>query len=151
MDLEEAYDKIYRYAYFKLHDRHLAEDITQETFLRYLNSRDSHGGYEMRYLYTITRNICIDEYRKTIWEPITEEYENGFGVDPTESVLTSLSVNEALAKMKEQDRELLLLRYVNKESVGTISKLYQCSRFVVYRRIKRAKDDLERLLGGEDS
>lgn len=29
-DLEEQYDKIYRYCYFKLHDADLAEDIRQE-------------------------------------------------------------------------------------------------------------------------
>lgn len=35
MDIEEQYDKIYRYCYFKLHDMQLAQDITQETFLRF--------------------------------------------------------------------------------------------------------------------
>ena len=148
MDLEQAYDKIYSYAYFKVHDRHLAEDITQETFLRYLNHSGKRG-YEIRYLYTIARNLCIDEYRKTSWEPITERLENSLGDDPTESVLTGLSVNDALAKMKEQDREILLLRYVNEESVGTISRICQCSRFAVYRRIKKAREEFERLLGGD--
>ncbi len=149
MDLEQTYDKIYRYAYFKVHDRHLAEDITQEAFLRYLN-RSGNRDYNIRYLYTITRNLCIDEYRKTLWEPITETFENSLGDDPTESILTVFSVKEALAKMKEQDRELLLLRYVNEESVGTISKIRQCSRFAVYRQIKKAKEEFIRLLGGED-
>ena len=149
MDLEQTYDKIYRYAYFKVHDRHLAEDITQEAFLRYLN-RSGNRDYNIRYLYTITRNLCIDEYRKTLWEPITETFENSLGDDPTESILTVFSVKEALAKMKEQYRELLLLRYVNEESVGTISKIRQCSRFAVYRQIKKAKEEFIRLLGGED-
>ena len=36
MDLHEQYDRIYRYLYFRLHDRHTAEDLTQETFLRFL-------------------------------------------------------------------------------------------------------------------
>ena len=35
MDIEEQYDKIYRYCYFKLYDTQLAQDITQETFLRF--------------------------------------------------------------------------------------------------------------------
>ena len=38
MDIEEQYDKIYRYCYFKLSNQQLAEDITQETFLRFLES-----------------------------------------------------------------------------------------------------------------
>ncbi len=36
VDIEEQYDKIYRYCYFRLRSRQTAEDITQETFLRYL-------------------------------------------------------------------------------------------------------------------
>ena len=33
-EIEEQYDKIYRYCYFKLQKREIAEDITQETFAR---------------------------------------------------------------------------------------------------------------------
>ena len=36
MDIEEQYDKIYHYCYFRLYDKQLAQDITQETFLRFL-------------------------------------------------------------------------------------------------------------------
>lgn len=32
MSIDEQYDKLYRYCFFKLHDRELAEDVTQETF-----------------------------------------------------------------------------------------------------------------------
>ncbi len=39
MDLEEQYDKIYRYCYFKVRRRETAEDITQETFLRFFESK----------------------------------------------------------------------------------------------------------------
>ena len=73
MELGQAYDKIYQYAYFKLHNSHLAEDITQETFLRYLNSSERRGGYEMRYLYTIAKNLCIDAFRKAKHETFAEE------------------------------------------------------------------------------
>ena len=38
MDLEEQYEKIYRYCYFRLRHQQMAEDITQETFLRFLES-----------------------------------------------------------------------------------------------------------------
>ena len=38
MDVGAQYDKLYRYCYFKLHNRDLAEDVTQEAFLRYFES-----------------------------------------------------------------------------------------------------------------
>ena len=39
MDLENAYDKIYRYVYFRIKDQTVAEDITQETFLRFISQK----------------------------------------------------------------------------------------------------------------
>ena len=39
MNLEEQYDRIFKYLYYHLHDIHMAEDLTQETFLRFLESR----------------------------------------------------------------------------------------------------------------
>lgn len=65
MDMEEQYDKIYRYCYFKLYDKQLAQDITQETFLRFIRqdlSLDNHK--ELPYLYTIAKNLCVDNFRK---------------------------------------------------------------------------------------
>ena len=31
MNLEEQYDRIYKYLYFRLHDQHTAEDLTPDT------------------------------------------------------------------------------------------------------------------------
>ena len=62
MDLEEQYDKIYRYCYFKIRQREIAEDITQETFLRFFERSDYISkGRSLQYLYTIARHLCIDE------------------------------------------------------------------------------------------
>ena len=44
IDIGEQYDKIYRYCYFKLKNQYLAEDITQETFLRFLESAGGKAG-----------------------------------------------------------------------------------------------------------
>ena len=59
IDLEAQYDKIYRYCYYRLRDRERAEDVTQETFLRWFASdtyRDR--GQLLHYLYKIGRASC---------------------------------------------------------------------------------------------
>ena len=38
MNLEDQYDRIFKYLYFHFRDRHVAEDMTQEAFLRFLES-----------------------------------------------------------------------------------------------------------------
>lgn len=150
MDLEEQYDKIYRYCYFKVQSKELAEDITQEAFLRFLGSKEySESGKGLRYLYTIARNLCIDEYRKLQAEPIDsgELEEKLLLQGHEETVVNKLAIRQALDRLDAENRELLLLRYANEVSVATLAKLFGMSRFALYRRLnkllKEMKDSLE--------
>ena len=57
-DMDEQYDKIYRYCYMKLKHRQVAEDVTQETFLRFLeNNTYKDIGKEISYHLTIGQVI----------------------------------------------------------------------------------------------
>ena len=140
MDLEEAYDKIYRYAYFKLNNQSAAEDVTQETFLRWISQKGNVREYEIKYLYTIARNLCIDEYRRVKPDPIPEDYDAPAPYDDRQE--ERMMVREALEKLPPEDQEILLLRHVNGEAVGTICKALGISRFAAYRRLKSAEDKL---------
>lgn len=148
IDIEEQYDKIYRYCYFKLHNRETAEDITQETFLRFLESgsyRDT--GQVLQYLYTIARNLCIDEYRKPRPQALSGGEE---AICPQERLLTSLALYTALSELEQEDRELLLLRYANGVPASVIGGMYSLSRFGVYRRLSKILRKLQKKLKKED-
>lgn len=148
MELEEQYDKIYRYCYFKTHSRETAEDITQEAFLRFLESRSyTDRGSALQYLYTIARNLCTDEYRRAKTCPLDEE---SLGSYSDAEMLMRSSLKDALDRMNEEDRELLLLRYVNELPVKVIAGLYGISRFALHRRLSKAVKDLKDKLGEED-
>ena len=59
-NIEKQYDKIYRYCYFKLHNRHTAEDITQETFLKYFDKYNDFEDINMLpMLYTGKRKMNV--------------------------------------------------------------------------------------------
>lgn len=146
LDLAGHYDKIYRYCYGKLKQRELAEDITQETFLRFLNhGHDFHTAHALPYLYTIARNLCIDEYRKK--KPLlTIEEERLEDAGAEEKMFGDVAVRLALAGLEEEERELLMLRYVNETPVYVICKIFGLSRFSVYRKLKTALKKLEECL-----
>ena len=158
IDFEEQYDKIYRYCYFKVQRRETAEDIAQETFLRFLESeRYQNTGKSLQYLYTVARNLCIDEYRRKGREPLPEEYaeqeavtQGQMGNTEEERRLNTIVLREALLELEEKDRELLLLRYVNEVPVSVICKLHGMSRFALYRRIKEILKVLRDELGKEN-
>ncbi|MBR6626633.1 MAG: RNA polymerase sigma factor [Lachnospiraceae bacterium] len=147
-DIEEQYDKIYRYCYFKLHSAELAEDVTQETFLRYLEH--DHGlttVSALKYLYTIARNLCVDEYRKPKIESIDESIPD---YTMEEKLITNLTVGTALSKLASDEQELLLLRYANEVPVSALGKIYGLSRFAIYRKITSASNKFREELRKED-
>lgn len=154
MDLNEQYDKLYRYCYFKVHDREIAEDITQEAFLRFFESESYQDtGKALQYLYTIARNLCIDEYRKKQNTSLEEINESELPVQtdqPQEHLLDRLAIQSALSSLDEDSRELLLLRYGNEFSINVISQLMGMSRFAVYRKTKHLLQQLKSQLGKED-
>ena len=135
MDYEAQYDKIYRYCYFKLQNQTVAEDVTQETFLRFLeNSTYKERGKELNYLYTIARNLCIDESRKRVLEELPEEVsEEG----PEARVIENVVMKQAMEVLTPEERELVLLRYVNEVPVKVICELRGCFRFSLNRQIKQ--------------
>ena len=150
MDIELFYDKIFRYCYYRIGDKTTAEDLAQETFLRFLNS-DSR--MPERYLYTIAKNLCIDEYRKTrpiLTDEAGSEADEIPGPDETESMVDRMTILNAMEQMPEEEREVLILRYVNDESVSDICVLTGLSRFAVYRRCKEAANRMKELLGKEN-
>ncbi len=148
MDYEAQYDKIYRYCYFKLNNATVAEDITQETFLRFLeNSTYKESGKGLNYLYTIARNLCIDEYRKKVCEEIPEDLlQEG----AEESMVENLDMRRALEKLTPMEHELVLLKFVNEVPVKVICELQECSRFALNRKMKQVLKKLRGYLE-EDS
>ena len=138
MNIEEQYDKIYRYCYFKLYNKQLAQDITQEAFLRfYRQGLSFDNGKELPYLYTIANNLCIDEFRKQTVDSI-EELENEATSDPSEEWVDALVLRSIVSKLPNDEQELLFLRYANELPITSISKITGISRFAVYRRLSKS-------------
>lgn len=148
MDLEEQYNKIYRYCYFKLHHQQMAEDITQETFLRFWESNDyCERGQKLQYLYKIAHNLCLNEYRRKQVEPLEDEI---LTEDKEDEILTNIVVKEAVQCLTMEEQELLLLRYVNEVPVSDICSILKISRFSLYRKNMKILRKLKNILGEED-
>ena len=138
MDIEEQYDKIYRYCYFKMYDDQIAQEITQETFLRFCKQGLNLGSdKELPYLYTIAKNLCIDHFRKRTVESLEEITEEVID-DPTEDMISNLTLRMTISKLPEDEQELIFLRYVNEVSITTICKITGLSRFAVYRKLSKS-------------
>lgn len=147
-DLDQYYDKIYKYTYFKLGSIHQAEDITQETFTRfYQQNTYMDKGKPLAYLYIIARNLCADFYKQDTTELLQDDMVADSNIHDLES---RLALKQALEKLDVEIAELLLLRYSNHFSMKELSQITGLSRFSIRRRINDGLSELSKYLKEDD-
>lgn len=148
LELEDQYDKIYKYCYFKVKNPHIAEDLTQETFLKYFSQNSYiNRGKPLAYLYTIAKNLCIDTYKKTENLSLDDDIES---IDTIEDFETNIALKQAISTMSKDLQEIVLLRFVNDLSMAEISYIMGLSRFAIYRKVNSALKKLKFILREED-
>lgn len=66
--VRKYYPDIFRYCRYHCFDTEYAEDLTQETFVRFFEkfAEYHHFGKAKNYLYTIAGNLCKDYYKKRL-------------------------------------------------------------------------------------
>ena len=128
---EEHFDKIYRYVALRIGDRAEAEDITQQVFLKALQSIASFrwkGIPFSAWLFRIAHNQVIDYQRKRTKQatvPIDESTVS-FSSDPQLLVEQSLNIEQLLSAAKrltEAQREVISLRFAGELPVTQVAKI----------------------------
>ena len=148
MDIREHYDKLFQYCCSRVSSRETAEDITQEAFLRFLEHPEYQGkAHEIQYLYTIARNLCIDAYRKKPPDELPEDLPDDH---PGESAwIDRIALRSVLDKLPEDEREIIVLRYVSELSVADLARIHGVTWFAMNRRIKNILTRMRKDFGKE--
>jgi len=144
--------RIYRYILSYVYDSHIAEDLTQETFLKawkYLPKYSTKKGTFQAFLYRIARNISIDHQRKRKHKVLNIEFGENVttGEDFEEKLIADekiKKVHEALSGLKELERQLVILRFFEELPFAEIAKIVGkregAVRVKTFRAIKKLKD-----------
>ncbi|KWW97587.1 RNA polymerase subunit sigma-24 [Carbonactinospora thermoautotrophica] len=149
-------DTVYRYVYYRVGARALAEDLTSETFLRALR-RIGTFAWQGRdfgaWLVTIARNLVADHFKSSRFrlEVTTGEMLDADEVEtsPEESVLESISnaaLLDAIKKLNPQQQECLTLRFLQGLSVAETARIMGKNEGAVKTLQYRAVRTLARLL-----
>ena len=138
-----------------LHNFADAEDCVSEAFLRFSKNFEKYSRLERpkltSLLVIIVRNAALDRYRenqRTIPSETPDIDAGAVSLDeyPYDSVVSAIKL------LKDEYRDVLMLRYVYGYSVVEISSLLKISPDNVYKRVQRARSALAKILeegGGE--
>jgi RNA polymerase sigma-70 factor, ECF subfamily len=131
----------------RLNDPARAEELAQEVFMALLRNA---GRYEPRasfrsYLFGIAFNLLLAERRKAAAQR-TEPLDQEPAASTMMSADDSLWVRRALARLEDDDREILLLREYEHLSYQEIADLYRMPLNTVKTRLFRARMALKAAL-----
>lgn len=137
--IRQNYDEIYKYCYRKIGNPPDAEDLTQETFLRFVKNLDSYTdkGKPLALLYTIARNLCINKSKQQDMLSL-DMAENMKAESKTKEVENKVMLEQYLCTLSKEQQEILLLRYGQDLPINEIAEITGLSRFAVMYRIKTA-------------
>lgn len=151
-------ESIYRFIYFKINNKEEAQDLTSEVFLKAWNSVQNKGEVVVKtlpaFLYRIARNTVIDHYRKkkhdysldemveNSTEPINEK-DLGKDFDANMDMAT---LEKALHELKDEYREIIVLRYVDELSTSEIASILDKNKGAVRVLQYRAQEALKKIL-----
>jgi RNA polymerase sigma-70 factor (ECF subfamily) len=136
-------------------DRAVAEDVTQQTFLKLFTAiRQFRGEAEFTtWLYRLVVNACLDERRRRRrllpWGD-AEAMKHASERKPQEKQYARLEVSEAvraaIGELKPKFRLPILLKYIEGLSYEEIANVMGCSKGTVASRLNRGHSQLAKRL-----
>lgn len=160
MDMEELYDRyftaVYKYLFSVSQDKHIAEELTQETFFKALQKIDDFRGQcEIRvWLCQIGKNAYYDYLRRNRrFSPIAEQGEMPAGQSlelDFEKKETAYRLHRILHNLNEPYKEVFSLRTFGELSFREISSLFGKSESWAKMTYLRAKRKIREEMEDED-
>ena len=142
-----------RLCYIQLHDKTLAEDAVQETFVKAFRGWAQFRGQssEKTWLTRIAVNTCKD-MRRGAWfrhidRRVTPEMLPEAIIQPTEK---NLDLTLALMNLPKKYREAIMLYYYQDMDVREIGTVLGIAQSSVSNRLKKGRDMLRKALEGRD-
>jgi len=124
---DQALPAVYGYFVRRCPDRSTAEDLTSETFLAAMDSarRDDPPDVTVPWLIGVARHKLADHFRRRhrTAMPVAEVPEPDDPTDTWDAELDRIVAESTLARLSEQHRAVLTLRYMDGCSVNECAEL----------------------------
>lgn len=146
--IDRYYNDIYHFCLFLTGNEVDSYDITQDVFLRFIHYVDSYRHKNLKgYLLMIARNLCMDYFSKKKNTAALETAENIIQENrQMERVENEIVLWQALQKIPEKQREVVVLRIYEEMKFHEIAKMLGCSLSTVKSRFRLGVENMRKVL-----
>lgn len=153
------YKEMFAFAYKQFSDEHLAYDLTQEIFVRVLQSISNFDGGKSSFrtwLYRIASNHCIDYVRSKSYHAGQQtSYVEEIDIDGTDNVIEQLVVKEDMNRVNElleqfdlEGQQIIRFKLFMEMTFQEISGLLDLSEstvktkyYTILRKLRKGMED----------
>lgn len=154
--------KVYSYIYYSVKNQEMAEDLFQEVFMKIIvrlrSGKYQENGKFYAWVMRVAHNLIIDTFRKETDEKIisNDETEQDLFNDPSLAINDNREqemiqeqmvsdIKELIAKLPENQRQVLLMRYYEDMSFKEIAQQTNCSINTALGRMRYALINLKKM------
>lgn len=155
---ETYYKRVYNFIYYRVNDSYTAEDLTSQTFERYMLKIDTYNGAKSTFeawLFTIAKNIVNDHFRSLKGikilpiDSIKDLISGKRG--PEDLAVSSENKDEILRAIKvlnSNEKEIVALKFAagigNKDIASILDMSDSNVGVILYRAMKKLKKEIEK-------
>jgi len=151
------YDAIFKYCVHRLFDRHLAEDVSSQVFLKVVEKFNSFKGDERQFrnwLYKIATNFVNQHMRKSARQKkalsIFQEQSNITNSAPEDSSVRLTILKQSMLTLKPRYQTIITLRFIENLKLTEIAEVLGSSPGTIRSQLARALAKLRKKLSIEN-
>lgn len=134
-----------------------AQDFVQDSFIKVYNNLDKYNasGSFSSWLYRVAINHCMDEFRKKQYTTVKVEIDEQLVVNPNHPEVIFLKTEKSrqlerlVSTLPDDERLIILLRYVNEVNYEEISEIAGVPLSTVRNKLHRAKKKMRETMKRE--
>ncbi|UCG92933.1 MAG: RNA polymerase sigma factor [candidate division WOR-3 bacterium] len=150
---EYVYPRIFSYIYYRVHHTEDAEDLTSEVIVKMIKALKKQHGHFHAWMYKIASNALIDFYRKRAVRSEISLSEMTRAIPDTsvnfsKQILLRKNLKPALAALTEEQRQVIILKFIqeheNEEIAKIMGKSIGAVKLLQFRALKSLRKYFER-------
>jgi RNA polymerase sigma factor (sigma-70 family) len=136
---KDSYPRVYRFVRRRVESAEMAEELAADVFRVVWQKWADEPRSDLAWLLTIARNLVGNAYRSRDRQQALQEKLRAATVVRFGDESGNVAVQDALAGLREKDREILQLAYWDELSSAEIAGVLQCSESAAKVRLHRAR------------